>query len=260
MFPIIFVVQKNSPKKFMFAVYKKEITLFFSSLIGYITMGVFLIALGIFVWLFPVEDSVLNSGFATLNTLFGDAPMILLFLIPAITMRLIAEENKNGTMELLTTRPLTDWQIIGGKYFAAVSLFIISLLPTLIYYYSIYQLANPVGNVDHGEILGSYFGLIMLGATFTAIGIFASSITSNQVVAFITAVSLCFIFYKCFDYVSMLPGIFGKSDYYVQQIGINEHYNAVSYGVIDSRDVIYFLSIIGIFLFSTKTVLQSRKW
>ena len=222
-------------------------------------MGVFLIALSVFVWLFP-DTSVLQSGFATLNPLFNYAPLILLFLIPAITMRSIAEENKSGTIELLTTRPLTDWQIILGKYFAAVTLFVISLIPTFIYYYTIYQLANPVGNIDHGAILGSYFGLMMLGATFTAIGIFASSITANQVVAFIAALSLCFIFYLCFDYISKMPGIFGKYDFYVQQIGINSHYTAVSYGVIDSRDVIYFLSVIGIFLYSTKTVLKSRKW
>ena len=243
----------------MFPIYRKEITLFFSSLIGYISMGVFLIGLSLFVWLIP-DSNLLQMGYANLNPLFDYAPMILLFLIPAITMRSIAEENKNGTIELLTTRPLTDWQIIWEKYLAAVTLYAVSLLPTLIYYYSICKLANPVGNVDHGAIIGSYFGLFMLGATFTAIGIFASSITSNQVVAFIAAVSMCFIMYMCFDYISKMPGIFGKFDFYVQQIGINEHYNAVSYGVIDTRDVIYFISVIGIFLFGTKTVLQARKW
>jgi ABC-2 type transport system permease protein len=243
----------------MLAIFKKEITLFFSSLIGYITMGVFLIALGLFVWLFT-ETGVLQSGFANLDTLFNYAPMILLFLIPAITMRSIAEENKNGTIELLTTKPLTDWQIIGGKYLAALALFIISLLPTLVYYYSIYQLANPVGNIDNGALIGSYLGLVLLGATFTSIGIFASSITSNQVVAFITGFSICFIMYMSFDYVALLPGIFGKLDYYVQQIGINAHYNAISYGVIDTRDIIYFATLIFLFLFGTKTVLASRKW
>ncbi|MFM2225577.1 MAG: gliding motility-associated transporter permease subunit GldF [Bacteroidota bacterium] len=243
----------------MLAIFRKEITVFFSSLIGYITMGVFLIALGLFVWLFT-ESSVLQSGYANIDALFTTAPLILLFLIPAITMRSLAEENKNGTIELLTTRPLTDWQIITGKYLAALALYAISLLPTLVYYYSVYHLAQPVGNIDNGALIGSYFGLFMLGATFTAIGIFSSSLTSNQVVAFITALSFCFIMYMSFDYIAKLPGIFGKFDFYVQQIGINSHYTAVSYGVIDVRDVIYFLSVIVLFLFGTKTVMNSRKW
>jgi ABC-2 type transport system permease protein len=242
----------------MFPIYKKEISLFFGSLIGYIAVGVFLIGLGLFVWVFP--DNVLQMGYANLNPLFDYAPMILLFLIPAITMRSIAEENKNGTIELLATRPITDWQIIWGKFFAAFTLFAVSLIPTIVYYFTIYKLAYPAGNVDNGSLLGSYFGLLMLGAAFTAIGIFSSSLTANQVVAFIVAVSFCFLMYSGFDYVSKIPGIFGKSDFVIEQIGILSHYNAVSYGVIDIRDVIYFFTVIFVFLFSTKIVLQSRKW
>lgn len=243
----------------MYYVFKKEISLFFSSIIGYITIGVFLIANGVFVWLFP-DSSVLEFGYASLEPLFNNAPIILLFLMPAITMRMFAEEKRAGTLELLLTRPLTDMQIILGKYFAAVVLFLMALIPTLIYYYSIYQLANPVGNIDRGALIGSYIGLWLLGSCFAAIGLFGSSLSSNQVVAFLISISLCFIMYSVFDFMSKLPGIQGKFDYTLQQLGINAHYNAVSYGVIDSRDVAYFISVIAVFILFTKTSLQSRKW
>jgi ABC-2 type transport system permease protein len=243
----------------MFTLYKKEITLFFSSLMGYIIIGVFLLFNGLFAWLFP-ETSILDYGYATLFTLFDKSPWLLLFLIPAITMRSFAEEKRNGTIELLITRPVTDIQIILAKFLAAVSLFLICLLPTLLYYYSVYQLASPIGNVDHGAMIGSYIGLFLLGSVFTAIGIFSSSLTSNQVVAFVLAIALCFFLYIGFDFVSKLSGIFGKADYYVEQIGINAHYTAMSYGVIDSRDFLYFISVIGFFLLLTLTSLQSRKW
>jgi ABC-2 type transport system permease protein len=243
----------------MYSIFKKELAHFFSSLMGYIIIGVFLLANGVFVWLFP-DTSVLEYGYASLTPLFENAPMILLFLIPALTMRMFAEEKKNGTIELLSTRPLSPYQIIMGKFFAAIFIYIMALLPTLFYYFSIYQLANPIGNIDNGALMGSYIGLLLLGSCFAAIGLFASSVTSNQVVAFIIAISLCFCFYQGFDFASKIAGIFGKFDYEVQQLGINAHYAAVSYGVLDSRDILYFLTVIFIFISFTKTSLQSNKW
>ncbi len=242
----------------MFAIFRKELALFFSSVIGYISVSVFLIFNGVFC--FGFQNNILDAGYASLSQLFDNAPLILLFLIPALTMRMFSEELKNGTIELLSTRPLSGLQIIFGKYLAAFTLFLICLLPTILYYLTVYLLAVPQGNLDNGAIMGSYFGLVMLGATFIAIGLFASSLSSNQTVAFVIGISMCFFFYLCFDYISKLPGIFGKFDYYVQQFGINSHYQAVSYGVIDTRDVVYFLSLIGLFILATKTSLDSRKW
>ncbi len=243
----------------MFPLYKKEIAQFFSSIMGYVIIAVFLVFNGLFAWLFP-DSSILVYGYATLGPLFENSPLILFFLIPALTMRSIAEEKRNGTLELLYTKPMNDFQIIWAKYLAAFSLFVLCLLPTALYYYTIYHLASPVGNVDHGAMIGSYIGLLFLGASYTAIGLFASSITSNQVVAFIVAASLSFLMYKGFDLVSLLPGFFGKLDYIVMQFGINAHYIAMSYGVIDTRDALYFVTLIAFFLLLSLTALQSRKW
>jgi len=193
----------------MIAVYIKELNSFFSSLIGYISMFVFLLGIGLFVWIFP-DTNVLDYGFASLDTLFGSAPWVFMFLIPAITMRSFAEERNTGTFELLATRPLTDRSIILGKYFAAVTLVVFTLLPTLLYYYSIYQLGSPIGNIDTGSVIGSYIGLLLLGSIFTAIGIFSSSITTNQIVAFVLAVFLCFFFYLAFDFLSKLNVFYAK--------------------------------------------------
>jgi ABC-2 type transport system permease protein len=175
-------------------------------------------------------------------------------------MRSFAEEINTGTIELLSTRPVTEMQIILGKYFAALALVLISIIPTFIYFYTIYQLASPVGNVDTGGILGSYFGLFFLGAVFVAIGIFCSSVTSNQIVAFIVGVFLCFFIYMAFDYISQFGVFVGKNDYVVESLGLGAHYNSMGKGVIDSRDVIYFLSIISLFILFTRTALSSRRW
>ncbi len=242
----------------MFPIFRKEISSFLNSLIAYIIMAIFLTGMGLFIWVFP-EYNVLDYGYADLNTLFSMAPYIFLFLIPAVTMRSFAEEKKGGTMELLLTRPLTDWDIILGKYFACFLLILFTLLPTLIYYYSVYVLGNPVGNVDSAGVAGSYIGLLLLAAVFTAIGIFASSISENQIVSFVVAAFLCFLWFAGFSALASLSST-GAWTYLVSQLGLDYHYSALSKGLVDSRNVIYFVSVIFLMLLATRLVLESRKW
>jgi ABC-2 type transport system permease protein len=243
----------------MLPIFKKEINTFFSSLIGYIVIGVFLVLMGLLLWVFP-EFSILDGAYANLDTLFSISPMVFMFLIPAVTMRTFAEEKQTGTIELLATRPITDWQIVGGKFLACLTLVVFALLPTALYYVSVYQLGAPPGNLDSGGILGSYIGLLFLAAAFSAIGVFASSLTNNQIVAFVLATFLCFFTYLAFDFLSRLPIFFGKTDDIVQAIGIAYHYDSVSRGVLDSRDVVYFLSVISLFLAATVLSLGKRRW
>ncbi len=243
----------------MFTLLKKEIRSFLSSLIGYITIIVFLLVIGLFMWVLKTDSNVLDNGYSNIDPLFIIAPWVFLFLIPAITMRSFADEKKAGTIELLLTRPLTDLQIILAKYFAGFILVLFSLIPTLIYYYSVHRLGNPVGNIDSGGTWGSYIGLLFLGAAFVSIGIFASAITDNQVVSFILALFLCFMVYTGFDYISSFD-LFGKIDNVIIALGINSHYVSMSRGVIDTRDVLYFVSLIVLFILGTRTVLESRKW
>lgn len=238
---------------------KKEIQSFLGSLIGYIVIVVFLTTIGLLMWIFPGNNNVLDSGYASIDTLFAVAPWVFMFLIPAITMRSFADEKKAGTIEFLLTRPLTDLQIILAKYLAGVLLVIIALLPTLVYFGSVYFLGSPVGNIDLGAMWGSYIGLLFLASGFVSIGIFASSITENQIISFIVAIFLCFFIYIGFDFISSLA-LFGSIDLLILKLGISEHYNSMSRGVIDTRDVVYFLSIITLFILITKTVLSSRKW
>jgi ABC-2 type transport system permease protein len=243
----------------MYTLFKKEISGFFSSLTGYIVIIVFLIINGLFIWIFPGVNNVLDSGYASLDSLFSIAPWVFLFLAPAVTMRMFSDEKKTGTIELLLTRPLSDFQIIFAKFLAALSLVLFSLLPTLIYFYTVYKLGNPVGNVDVGGTWGSYIGLFFLAAIYVSIGVLSSAITDNQIIAFITGMLLCFLVYIGFDYISEL-GAFKTIDGLIINLGINEHYKSMSRGVIDSRDMIYFVSVIAFFLIVTKTILQSRKW
>ncbi len=210
-------------------------------------------------WVLQTDSNILDNGYANIDALFIIAPWVFLFLIPAITMRSFADEKKAGTIELLLTRPLSDLQIILAKYFAGFVLVLFSLLPTLTYYYSVHVLGSPAGNIDTGGMWGSYIGLLFLGAAFVSIGIFASAVTDNQVVSFILALFLCFFIYTGFDYMGSLA-LFGKVDNAIMALGINNHYISMSRGVIDTRDVIYFFSLITLFILATRTVLESRKW
>jgi ABC-2 type transport system permease protein len=243
----------------MLSILKKEITSFFSSLIGYIVIGVFLIYLSLMMWVLP-DTSIFEYSYATLDQLFDLSPLIFMFLVPAITMRSFAEEKQSGTIELLVTRPLSDVQIIVGKFLACVALLVFALLPTLIYYITIYTLGSPVGNIDSGATWGSYIGLILMGSSFVAMGIFASSLSRNQIISFVVAIFLCFIFYWLFDMVSRVPIFVGKIDDVIQMFGVEYHYRSLSRGVVDSRDVVYFLSVIVFFIAATKVSLESRKW
>lgn len=231
----------------MVEILKKELNMFFSSLTAYIVIGVFLVVMGLFMWVFP-EYSVLEYCYATMEQLFSMAPWIFVFLVPAITMRSLAEETQTGTIEFLITKPVKLFHIILGKYLACVLLIAFALLPTLLYYYTIYELGSPKGNLDSGAIWGSYLGLFLLGALYASIGLFASSLTNNQIVAFMLAAFLCFFCHWGFYYLSSLPVFLGSSDDIIQMLGIDYHYNSISRGVIDTRDIIYFLSFIALFL------------
>jgi len=231
----------------MLAILKKEINSFFASPIGYLVIAIFLLLNGLFLWVFKGEFNILDNGFADLSTFFLLAPWILIFLIPAVTMRSFSDEKKQGTLELLLTKPISTLQLVLGKYLGAFLLIIIALLPTLLYVYTVYQLGNPMGNLDFGSTLGSYFGLLFLVAAYTAIGVFASTISDNQIVAFIVAVFLCLFFYIGFEGIADVI-----SSNTVEQLGMNAHYKSMSRGVLDTRDLIYFLSVTILFIALTK--------
>ncbi len=242
----------------MFSILQKEFNAFFNSLIAYVVIGVFLVLLGLFVWVLP-SSNVLDFGYADLGTFFNIAPFVFLFLVPAITMRTFAEEKKAGTIELLLTRPLSDWQLIMGKYLACVLLALVALVPTLLYYWSVWDLGAPQGNVDSAAVVGSYIGLALLAATFAALGIFASAITRDQVIAFIVAAFGCYLLYAGFDALVSL-NVWGRGGYLLAQLGIAFHYSTIAKGLIDSRDVLYFLSIIALALGATRLALATRNW
>ncbi len=243
----------------MIQLLKKEIRGFFSSLTAYIVIIVFLLATSLFLWIFPGEFNILDNNYASIDSLFILAPWVFLFLVPAISMRLFADEKKSGTIELLFTKPFTDLQIILAKYLAGVLLVMFSLLPTFIYFLSVYFLGNEVGNIDMGGTWGSYIGLFFLASIYVSIGVFASSITENQIIAFLLGVMLSFFLYIGFESISGLAFLSSISEA-VLNLGINEHYKSMSRGVIDIRDIAYFLGVITIFIFATKIVLESRKW
>ncbi len=242
----------------MLSIFYKEINAFFSSLIGYFVVGIFLVFMGLTLFVFP-QTSLLQYNFATLDQLFDLAPMVFMFLIPAITMRSFAEERQSGTIELLSTRPISDLKIVLGKYFACLTLVAFALLPTVLDYVTVHQLGSPPGNLDSGAILGSYIGLLLLSAVFVGIGVFASSLSDNQIVAFLLATFLCFLFFYGFLYFSELPIFLGKGDDIVQMFGIDYHYRSISRGILDTRDFVYFISVIGLFLFFTLLSLDKQK-
>jgi ABC-2 type transport system permease protein len=243
----------------MWTLFIKEIKGFFSSLTGYVVMVVFLLLNSLFMWIVPGQFNILDNGYASLDMLFSISPWVFLFLVPAITMRMISEEKRSGTLDLLITRPVSELQIILSKFLASWALIFLSLIPTLVYFWSVARLGSPPGNMDLGGTLGSYIGLIFLGGIYAAIGIFASSLTGNQVVAFIIAVFASYLMYQGFELVSQLAGS-GKMSFFVSKLGIAFHYNSISRGVLDSRDLIYFFLVEVLFLAGTRTVVQSSKW
>lgn len=246
----------------MKALFIKEIRSYISSLTGLLVILFFLLITGLFLWVFPNEatgTNIIENGFASLESLFSIAPWVFLILIPAVSMKLFSEENKTGTLELLLTKPLTEFEIVLAKYLAGLIIIVFSLLPTLVYYYTIYQLGLPRGNIDVGGTWGSYIGLLFLASTFLSIGIFASALTDNQVISFLLGLIMCYLFYNGFEYLASFS-MKGSASLFISSLGINYHYYSMSRGVIDSRDILYFLTVIIIFLLATRLILQSRKW
>ena len=234
----------------------REIKSFFGSPIGYLVIAVFLIGNGLFLWVFEGEYNILNSGFADLSPFFTLAPWILIFLIPAVTMRSFSDEKKQGTLELLLTKPLSIWQIVNGKFLGSMLLIVMAIIPTFIYVKVISDLGMPEGNIDMGSTMGSYFGLLFLIAAYSAIGIFTSTLSENQIVAFIVSVFLCFFFYFGFESLSVIiPSFQGL----IAAFGMQDHFRSMSRGVIDTRDVVYFVSITVLFLSFTVYNLKSIK-
>ncbi|NTE00550.1 gliding motility-associated ABC transporter permease subunit GldF [Agrobacterium tumefaciens] len=241
----------------MYAVFKRELFSFLSSMVAYITIGVFLLVSGLLLWFFP-DTSILEYGYAEMDGFFSLVPYLFMFLIPAITMRSFAEERREGTYELLITKPITLWQIIFAKFLASLVLVFFALIPTLVYYYSISKLGFPEGNIDSGAVIGSYIGLFFLGATFTAIGIFASSLTKNQVIAFVICAALCAFAFLGFDYSSQVSA-FGNIQSNILSFGINQHYTSMSRGVLDTRDLLYFISFTMLFLWFTRLTMGGKR-
>lgn len=242
----------------MRAIFLKEINSFFSSIIGYLVIGVFLMVNGLFLWVFQGSFNIFDYGFANLSTFFKIAPWVFVFLIPAVTMRSFSEEKKQGTLELLLTKPLQKWKLVLGKYLGCLTVVVLTLIPTLLYILTIDKLGKPVGNLDLGEMFGSYLGLFFLGSVFTSIGLLCSTFSKNQIVAFIIAVLLCFLCFFAFEGLSTF-NLFGSTIYALEYLGINFHYESISRGVIDTRDVVYFLSLIILFLSFTLVNLNTSE-
>ncbi len=233
----------------MWTIFKKEIISFSTSLTGFLVFGIFVLTTGLLLWVFPTGINIPDNGYANLNGLFIISPFLFLFLVPAVSMKSFSDEYRIGTIELLLTRPISERKIIFGKYLAIISLIILSLIPTLIYYLSVYLLSYPIGNIDNGSIWGSYAGLLFLGAVFASIGIFSSSITQNQIIAFLLAIIISAFLYLGFQLIAPLSG---NLAFTIDYCGIAYHYQSISRGVIDIRDIIYFLTLIWFFLFLTK--------
>lgn len=242
----------------MFALFKKELSGFFTSLIGYLTIIVFLVLSALMLWVFRSDFNILDYGFASMEGLFLIAPFLYLFLIPAITMRMFAEEKRNGTMELLLTKPISEMDLLWSKFLAGIALVFISILPTIICYICVYSLGNPTGNIDSGSVAGSYIGLLLLGCAFVSIGLFASSLTNNQIVSFVLSAVICAFCYLGFESIYNM-GLFGDAGLIIKSLGLRHHYESISRGVIDTRDVIYFASVVAVFLIATRFALQKRK-
>jgi ABC-2 type transport system permease protein len=241
----------------MRSIYFKELNAFLSSLSGYVVLLVFIIAAGLFLWVLP-DTNILDYGYASMEQFFRLVPWLLLFLIPAITMKSFADEFSRGTMEWLFTKPLTLTQIISGKFLASLSLVIISLLPTLIYLFSVQWLSLDAAVLDFGGIAGAYIGLLLLASAFTAIGIFCSSITENQIISFLVALFVSLLFYSGFEAFSRIATFRGGADYYLAMLGMDFHFDGLARGLLDSRDILYFLSLTFLFIALTRFSLQNR--
>jgi ABC-2 type transport system permease protein len=239
----------------MITILKKEFNSFFASPIAYLVIGVFLLINGLFLFIFNDDFNILNAGFADITTFFYLAPWVFLFLIPAVTMKSFADEFNTGTIELLKTKPISNWQIVLGKFWASLLLVCIAIIPTFVYVYTVYQLGNPVGNIDFGSTIGSYIGLLFLAVSYTAVGLFTSTLSKNQIVAFILGVFITFMLFYGFDAIA---NSFGNLGFAIQQFGINEHFKSISRGVIDTRDILYFLNVTFFFLFITKMRLDNE--
>ncbi|MBP4142236.1 gliding motility-associated ABC transporter permease subunit GldF [Flavobacterium sp. P4023] len=234
----------------------REVKSFFGSPIGYLVIAIFLIINGLFLWVFEGEYNILKTGFADMTPFFTLAPWILIFLIPAVTMRSFSDEKKQGTLELLLTKPLSIWEIVNGKFIGALLLIVMAIIPTFIYVWVIYGLGMPEGNIDMGSTIGSYFGLLFLISGYSAIGIFTSTLSENQIVAFIIAVFLCFFIYFGFEgLATVVPSVSN----FIAALGMQDHYKSMSRGVIDTRDILYFASITIAFLSFTVYNLKSFK-
>jgi len=240
----------------MKAILLREINSFFGSPIGYLVIAIFLLLNGLLLWVFEGDYNILKSGFADLSPFFTLAPWILIFLIPAVTMRSFSDEMKQGTLELLLTKPLSIWQIVNGKFFGAMVLIVIAIIPTFIYVKVISSLGMPEGNIDMGSTMGSYFGLLFLIAAYCAIGIFTSTLSNNQIVGFILSVFLCFLFYFGFEgLATSIPSI----ENFISKLGMDNHFKSMSRGVLDTRDILYFVSLTILFLSLTVFKLKSLK-
>lgn len=240
----------------MWSIFKKEVASFFNSLIAYIVIGVFLLLNGWLFWLYP-ETSILDYGYAEMDAFFEMCPYVLLFFVPAVTMRMFSEEIRSGTLDFLLTRPVSLWGVIMGKYLSCVLILALALLPTLVYYFSLYSLGNPVGNIDSAAVAGSYFGLLLLAAVYAAVGLYLSSLTKNQVVAFLVAALACYLLFIGLEQLSTLFS--GAGQYSIAQLGLYAHFKAMGKGVLDSRDLVYFLSVAFLFLLLTYLSLNNYR-
>ena len=229
-------------------IFKKELRSYFNSAVAYVVIVVFLAVVG---WLYTSSMFLINV--ASLRNMFEWIPLVFLFIVPAITMRLLAEEKKSGTIELLTTKPLRDWEIVAGKFLAAWALIGISLLPTLIYYITVAVL----GDMDHGPVIGGYLGLMLMAGVYVAIGLLASSLTENQIVAFIIGLLLMFAFFMMDKVLIFVPDFMASV---VEYLGIDFHFSNIARGVIDSRDIVYFCSLLGFTLYCSVVSLERRNW
>ena len=242
----------------MRSIFIKEINSFFSSIVGYVALLVFLVFCGLILWVIPNDSNMMGYGYAAMDSFFQIVPWLLLLLVPAVTMRSFADEFRTGTIEWLSTKPVSDLEIILGKYLATIALIAFALIPTLIYVYTISYLALPDNDPDYAAIVGSYAGLMFLAATFAAVGVFCSSLTGNQIVGFLISLLACYLLYTGFEHLSKLPSMAEGMDYYLSMIGMEFHYNSISRGVIDTRDIVYFLSVITFFIALTRFSLNGR--